>query len=314
MFTFNLSAARAARTQDAPAARRSKRRLLQLGVAAAALALAAPTTTAPAQAATPKIIVGAVGDATGLSSKVGAHLAYHGYGSLTGKVPNAKMVNMGSGVSWHTVATAKAGSSTYNNIVRWAKTLKARPGVTLFAFHHEPEGATSKHYGTASDFIAAYRHVVDIFRAQGVHNVEYTWQMTSWAFATKPSASNYAAKWYPGDSYVDNVGTDPYNWVNCGPGSGKWQSLQFVMDPSLKFARAHHKKVVVAEWASQSGSRRAQWVRDAKAYFVANQSVIRAVFYFQFSLRSACFFKLNTAAEYSAMRSMATDTAHFTTS
>ncbi|MDX6301280.1 MAG: hypothetical protein QOF53_2494, partial [Nocardioidaceae bacterium] len=39
-----------------------------------------------------------------------------------------------------------------------------------------------------------------------------------------------------------------------------------------------------------------------------------AVFYFQFSLRSACFFKLNTAAEYSAMRSMATDTAHFTTS
>jgi hypothetical protein len=313
LFTFNLSRLRAARSRDARAAGRSKRRLLSLGVAAAAVSLVAPT-TAPAQAAAPKMIVGAVGDATGLSSKIGAHLAYHGYGSLTGKVPNAKMVNMGSGVSYHAVAVAKPGSSTYNNIVRWAKTLKARPGVTLFAYHHEPEAAGSVHLGTAADFIAAWRHVVNIFRAQGVNNVEYTWQMTSWAFATKPSARNYAAKWYPGDSYVTNVGTDPYNWLNCGPGSGKWQSLKFVMDPSLAFARAHHKKLVVAEWASQSGSRRAQWVRDAKQYFVDNQASIRAVFYFQFSLRSACFFKLNTAGEYSAMRSMATDSAHFTSS
>jgi glycosyl hydrolase family 26 len=313
LFTFNLSAPRAARSQDARAAGRSKRRLLSLGVAAAAVSLVAPT-TAPAQAATPKMIVGAVGDATGLSSKIGAHLAYHGYGSLTGKVPNAKMVNMGSSVSYHAVAVAKPGSSTYNNIVRWAKTLKARPGVTLFAYHHEPEAAGSVHLGTAADFIAAWRHVVNIFRAQGVNNVEYTWQMTSWAFATKPSASNYAPKWYPGDSYVDNVGSDPYNWYNCGPGTGKWQSLKFVTDPSLAFAKAHHKKLVLAEFASQANSRRPQWLRDAKSYIVANRANIRAVFYFQFSLRSACFWKLNTSGDLSAMRTFASDKVNFTAS
>jgi beta-mannanase len=221
---------------------------------------------------------------------------------------------MRSNTSWRNVANAKAGSSTYTNIVRWAKTLKARSTRTLFAFHHEPEGATSKSFGSAADFIAAYRHVVNIFRAQGVTNVEYTWQMTSWAFATRSSASNYAPKWYPGDSYVDNVGSDPYNWYNCGPGAGKWQSLKFVTDPSLAFAKAHHKKLVLAEFASQANSRRPQWLRDAKSYIVANRANIRAVFYFQFSLRSACFWKLNTSGDLSAMRTFASDKVNFTAS
>jgi hypothetical protein len=312
LFTFNLSAARAARKQDVPV-RRTKRRILQLGVVATALALAAPTAP-PAQAATPRIIIGAVGDASGLSSKLGVPIAYHGYGSLGGKVPNGKMVNMRSNTAWRNVANAKAGSATYNNIVRWAKTLKARSGVTLFAFHHEPEGATSKSYGTAGEFISAWRRVVNIFRAQGFSNVEYTWQMTSWAFATSPGARNYAAKWYPGDSYVTNVGSDPYNWYNCGPGTGKWQSLKFVTDPSLKFAKAHHKKLVLGEFASQANSRRPQWLRDAKSYLVANRASFRAVFYFQFSLRSACFWRLNTTGDLSAMRSLAGDRTNFSAS
>jgi hypothetical protein len=286
-------------------------RLVRLGVGAAALALtasAAPT----ADATTPRILVGAVGNATGLSSAIGTHLYYHGYGKLDGKVPTAKYVNMKPNVSWHTVATATSGSATYANIVRWAQTLKSRGETTLFTFHHEPEGATSTSFGNAADFIAAWRRVVTIFRQQGVTNVEYTWQMTSWAFATSPTARNYAAKWYPGDSYVTNVGTDPYNWYNCGPGSGKWEQLSSVMAASTSYARAHGKKLVVGEFASQSDpNRRAQWIRNARSYFVANRDVIRAVFYFQYPDPRHCYWELSSSADLAAMRDMARDTTNF---
>ncbi|MEP7089921.1 MAG: glycosyl hydrolase [Nocardioidaceae bacterium] len=313
MSTSPLRAALHARTTSpASPTRRLTRRLLQVAIGVTAVSLTAMATPTTAGAAAPRMIIGADGDAAGLAKTIGAPLAYHGYGSMGGKPPSGVMVNMKPNVSWHTVATAGSSTTTYKNIVRWAQTLKSRPGPILFAFHHEPEGSGSTSFGTASDYIAAFRRVEDIFKAQGVRNVEYTWQMTSWAFATKSSARNYAAKWYPGDAYVTNVGTDPYNWYNCGPGSGKWQSLQFVMDPSLTFARAHGKKLVVGEFASQSDSRRASWLKDVKAYFVANRDTIRAVFYFQHLIRPGCHWLLQSPADLSAMASIAKDTTNFT--
>lgn len=295
---------------------RLRRHLLHVGIGAAALVLTA--TAAPtADATTPRILIGADGDASGLSRSIAAPLAYNGYGSLGGPVPVAAMVNMKSNTSWRTVANAASGSAVYNNIVRWATTIKSRPGTKLFAFHHEPESSSNTGFGTAGDYIAAYRRVVDIFRQQGVTNVEYTWQMTSWAFATSSSARNYAAKWYPGDSYVTDVGTDPYNWYDCGPGTGKWVDLKAVMDPSLAFARAHGKRVVVAEFASQSDLvRRPQWLRTVRQYFIANRATLRAVFYFQYidPYKTGCHWKLSTVADLAAMREMAADTTNFTAS
>jgi|tagenome__1003787_1003787.scaffolds.fasta_scaffold20868031_1 hypothetical protein len=301
--------------QNRSSSRRLPSRVVQAGVGAAALAMTVTVTPTPtAQAATPRMIVGAVGDAKGLSNALGAPMAYHAYAKITAGVPNAKMVNMVPTTSWRTVANAKAGSSTYANIVRWAKTIKGRSGKVLFAFHHEPEASTHTGLGSAADYIAAYRRVVTIFRQQGVSNVEYTWQMTSWAFATKSSDRRYAAKWYPGDAYVNNVGSDPYNWYNCGPGSGKWQELKAVADPSLRFAKAHGKKLVLAEYASQANSRRAQWLKNARSYFIANRATIRGVFYFQFRARVGCSWKLTSSADLSAMRTMAKDTTNFSAS
>lgn len=298
--------------RSAASARSSKRRLLRVCAGAAALVLSA-TIVPGATAATPRIIVGAAGDATGLSRSIGAPLAYSGYGQMSGNVPNAKMVNMKATTSWRNVANATSGS-TYDHIVRWARTLKGRPGPILFAFHHEPEAKTNLSYGTATDYIAAYRRVVDIFRQQGVANVEHTWQMTSWAFTVSSSDRRSAPKWYPGSSYVDNVGTDPYNWYNCPTNPNPWTDLKPVMDDSLAFARAYGKRLVVAEFGSQADpARRAQWLRNARQYFIANRATIRAVFYFQLNMDS-CSWRLTTSSELSAMREMATDATNFTSS
>lgn len=267
--------------------------------------------TSAAHAADP-IIVGAVAtpqDLTTLTRAAGAPLAVHAYGQMSGSVPQGRMVNMKSTVTWPTVASAPPGSSTYGHIVRWAKEIKSRPGPVLFAFHHEPEAKTREGMGGSEAYKAAYRKVVDIFRAQGVRNVEYTWQMTSWAFATSTSDARYAQKWYPGSSYVDNVGVDPYNWYTCGAGQGRWEELKVVMDPALAFARAKGKKLVVAEFASHADPRRAQWIRNATQYFVANRNTVRAVFWFQYRATPGCDWMLLSANETNALGEMARNPA-----
>ena len=71
------------------------------------------------------------------------------------------------------MAAAQPGSKLYGDIVRWATTIKSRPGPIFIAYQHEPEVAARTSLGSARDFVDAYRRVVTIFRSQGVNNVSY---------------------------------------------------------------------------------------------------------------------------------------------
>jgi hypothetical protein len=252
-------------------------------------------------------------DGTVSSAANGMSLARHIYGQVNGNVPNARMVTMGtSGQSYAAIAGAKPGSGTYNNIVRWANTIKARGTLTLFGFDHEPESKYQSHQGSAAQYIAAYRHVADIIRSQGVSNVRFVWQMTAYSFRTKGSQA--ASRYYPGDNYVDDVGADPYNWGSCR-GPGPWVQLSTVTDPVLTFARAHGKTVVLAEFASTGGSQRAAWLNSAHQYLVANRSTIQGAFYFDRKATSAegarCNWSLTSSADVSAFRAIVNDTHYF---
>ena len=54
-------------------------------------------------------------------------------------------------------------------------------------------------------FVAAWRHVVDAFRAQGARNVTWLWTVNT---VTEPSAP--LRQWWPGAGYADWVGIDGY--------------------------------------------------------------------------------------------------------
>jgi hypothetical protein len=284
-----------------------------LAVSLSAAVLVAPR-VADAATTTKPVVFGASGGAevAKLSSNIGAPLAPHVYGQLDGSVPNGRMINMATNVSWRTLAGSQSGSAPYNNLVRWADTLKSRPGPILFVFSHEPEGNSSSTLGSNTDFIAAWKKVRDVFKARGVANVEYTWNMTSNAFRVPAGDARYAAKWYPGDAYVDNVATAAYNWYDCGEGRGQWLSLENRATAPLAFAKAHGKPYVLAEWASQSGTRRAQWLQDARTWMLANKGFIRGAFYYQSPTpRAGCNWKLTTAAEFQAFGAMAKDRVNF---
>ncbi len=263
-----------------------------------------------------KVFLGAAGDSQALSRSTGLTLSDHSYAFFSGKVPAGRMITVkASGTSWRSVAAAGPGSTLYNDIVRWAQTIKARGGTIMFAYHHEPEGANSRNYGTSADFVQAWRQVVTIFRSQGVRNVIYTWQMTAYAFRTSPGDARYAARWYPGDAYVDSIGADAYNWGPCGEGRGGWEELKTLGDPVLAFARAHGKQASFPEFASHADSRRAQWVYNALAYIAANRSRITGAFYFHrpptVAANSDCQWPLAAAADFLGFASLGRNRAYF---
>ena len=68
-------------------------------------------------------------------------------------------------------------------------------------------------------WIAAWRHIVSIFRDQGADNVEFVWCPNAWAFDT-----GEGPEWYPGDEWVDWLCADGYNWAP-GEDGAEWVSL-----------------------------------------------------------------------------------------
>ncbi|MCW2678381.1 MAG: domain containing protein [Modestobacter sp.] len=284
---------------------------------ALALALATPVASAaPAQAATP-MYLGAAGNVQQLSQQTGQPLATHAYAQFSNQVPQGRMLTVRTSASWKQVAAAQPGSALYADILRWAQTVKGRPGPILLAYHHEPEASGSNGAGSPADFVSAYRRVVSIFRAQGVTNVQFTWQMTAYAFRVPASDGRAAARWYPGDAYVDVVAADAYNWADCGKGSGRWEELSTLTDPVIAFARAHGKKAALAEFASDPGARRAQWLTDAHKYLAAHVDVLTAAFYFNRGPTNGqnmdCSWTLTTRPEFTAFGDMARDTSRFRT-
>jgi hypothetical protein len=291
---------------------RSFRRSLVALMAAGAAAVSAVTVTTAADARTPMYFGSVAGGYDKASVSSSENLSKHAYASFSNKPPVARMITVHAGsASWRQVANTKPGSALHSDIVRWAKTIKARGGRVMVAYNHEPEAKAGGDHGSAADFIAAWRRVVTIFNQQGAHNVEWTWQMTAYAFRTKPGDPRYAGRWYPGNAWVDNIGGDAYNWASCGHGNGKWNSLQFIGDPVLAFARKHGKLASFPEFASHAGSRRADWLRDARNYFVRNQDVLTAAFYFNrpptVKANSDCKWGLSTRAEWDAFGDIARD-------
>lgn len=291
-----------------------------LSCAGAAVVTAGSVTVAtPAQAA-PSVYLGStqMGEQQ-LERQTGQQMSSHAYGTFERGVPQGRMITVKSpGTAWRTTANARSGSAIYGNIVRWADTIRSRPGPVYLAFHHEPESAGSTSYGTQAEYIAAYRRVVDIFRSRGVTNVKWTWQMTEWSFRVNPTDRRSAPKWYPGDSYVDVVGADGYNWSTCKGANGKWEEFKAFAEPVVQFARARGKQAAFPEFGSQSGTRRAQWLANARDYIVANRATIVAAYYFNqmdpnANQHQSCKWPLATSQEIDIYRQMARNTAVFRT-
>jgi Glycosyl hydrolase family 26 len=256
----------------------------------------------PANAAS-SVIFGGVGGVASLSKASGMAVPENRYAHLNASPPNTRMINLMPNSNWAAVAAATPGSTTYNDLLRWGNTLKSRGTPVWLAFSHEPEAHASRSLGNSAQFIAAFRKVVTVIRSTGEHNVQFVWQMTSYAFQVNSSDARYAPKWYPGSAYVDLVGADPYNWYNCGSGRGTWTQLSTLTQPVLNWAKSQGKGLVLGEYGSQQGPLRAQWLRNAGTWARANSGTLKGMFYFNVGPQGpslGCHWVLSSSTDLSA--------------
>jgi beta-mannanase len=111
---------------------------------------------------------------------------------------------------------------------------------------------------TAADYIAAWRHVVSIFRADGASNTEFVWA---------PNIDDGGipfTQYFPGDEWVDDVGLDGYNWGSAFASTGhSWLSLGDTFASSYAtLTQLSSKPVMLTETASaEIGGDKADWIR-----------------------------------------------------
>ena len=91
-----------------------------------------------------------------------------------------------------------------------------------------PDQPTSE---TPATFVAMWQHVVQYFRAAGVSNVRWVWS------PNVDGGTGTMASYYPGDSYVDDVALDGYNYAHY---QGSWVTPQQVFAAKLYRAGTHH--------------------------------------------------------------------------
>ncbi len=159
-------------------------------------------------------------------------------------------------LSWAQVAAGRDDAQ----LVREARYLKRTFKHKLFiSIHHEPEEEVVEAPGSghrAADFAAMFRHVVDVFRAQGVHNVVWVWNVMGDQGA---DSEPWFPRLYPGNAYVDWIAADIYGCVSqkvCHSFARSSMNQRF--SPHAPWpgfyrwsVRHHpHKPIMLSEWAA----------------------------------------------------------------
>ena len=162
----------------------------------------------------------------------------------------------------------------------FADTIKDFKDPVFISINHEMNGTWypySQEYSgsgvTSADFIASWRHIVDIFRARGANNVAWVWSPNVPDVGAAP-----ASKYYPGDEYTDWVGVSFYSGNTAD-----------ALDPIYKMY-ASRKPIFITEWATAQEKSRyytnypgdAKWVSQFFHSLNTKYPRVKAISWFQY--------------------------------
>jgi Glycosyl hydrolase family 26 len=181
-------------------------------------------------------------------------------------------------ISWAAARTDLIAAGRYDSLIRArARELKSLPGPVMLRWFPEMGLRSSRRYAVSpASYIAAWRHMHAIFAAVGATNVRWVWCPGIVAFV-KGAAQAY----YPGNSYVDWVGADGYNWAPEVAGL-PWRSFMQIFEPFYRWALPTGKPMLIGEYGTVEGApgAKAAWLRQADQEIKTEFPALRAVVYF----------------------------------
>ncbi|HMI94168.1 MAG TPA: glycosyl hydrolase [Polyangiales bacterium] len=151
-------------------------------------------------------------------------------------------------------------------------------------------------------YLAAYRHVHDLFVADGVTNAVWLWCPN---VTDEPRAAwNATLGYYPGDAYVDWTCVDGYNW---GSTQGGWQAFQDVFEGIYPKLAGLKKPIMIGEMASaEAGGDKAAWIDAIIPTLRSEYPLIKGLVWFDINKETDWRISSSPAAE-AAWKRMATD-------
>jgi hypothetical protein len=188
-----------------------------------------------------------------------------------------------------------------------ASALKAFGQPLMLTFQAEPEQRANSVYGTYSDYVGAWRHIHDVFAADGVKNVVWVWDVEG------DTADHNYSEWYPGDSYVDWIMWDPYNWYGCNGGTATWRSFSQIVSPMYSWLTHNSGTAGNGDYLSKpwglgefgsvegpSSTSKEQWFEDAITSAQQDFPQLKALVYFDSTDTTnhrSCPWVVNSSAE-----------------
>ena len=167
------------------------------------------------------------------------------------------------GVAQERYALRTIVAGEHDEFIRdWARSSAEWGGYMYLRFAHEMNGnwypwSPGVNDNKPGEYVAAWRHVVDIFREEGANNVRWVWSPNITFDRATPFADLY-----PGDQYVDWVGLDGYN-EGTGKSYTNWTQFVDLFGPSYDtLSSLTARPIMIAETAStESGGDKAAWIR-----------------------------------------------------
>ena len=124
---------------------------------------------------------------------------------------------------------------------------------------------------TPEDYIAAWRHVINRFKAVGATNAVWMWS---------PHPAYTYTDFYPGHEYVNWIGITALNYGTVATWS-QWWSFSDVINKSYADLSLYGKPLMMTEFGSLAvGGDRAMWYKDALAALPSKYPSVKAVVFF----------------------------------
>ena len=164
-------------------------------------------------------------------------------------------------------------------IDKWANEVKDLNRLIFVRLGHEMNDPYrypwGPHNNKPEDFIAAWKHVVNRFRAIGANNVIWVW--------SPHPAYSYFDYYYPGDDYVDWVGIGTLNYGTVASW-GKWWTFDEIFGNYYSQLSKYKKPIMISEFGSLDvGGNRSKWFGDALTSMPVKYPAIKSVVFFHCS-------------------------------
>jgi hypothetical protein len=204
---------------------------------------------------------------------------------------------------WDVTLDAIASGSQDSIIQSRAAGVKSLSGKIMLRFAHEMNGdwypwggaENGADASASAKYVAAYRHIHDLFAAAGVANV--VWVFCPNVDSVPADSWNHWANYYPGDAYVDWMCYDAYNWS-----TDTFASMTSRIYDELA---AKNKPILLGETSTQDVEK-ANWINQIVPAMQTQFPMLRALVWFHVNKEEDWRYD-STADSFAAFVNMATD-------